>query len=207
VPPPSPPARERVALGVDGGAFFSGRAFGTGAEAVVGGGGMVGAALGRSAFRPALWLLGSYHVAFDVRGEFVDIHTTSATLRLAPTVRLFGGRRWFVEAGPEGGVDVFWTTPRANTNRDAAPRLGEDSTDASPMIGALAAAHFGVAQGADLFVALATDVDLAPHRYILAGANETETVFEQWRVRPALLVGFTFTVAGAPQYPPLESPR
>jgi hypothetical protein len=205
-PPPTPPAHERVALGIDGGAFFSGRAFGTGAETVVGGGGMVGLSLGRSGFRPAVWLLGSYHVAFDVRGDVVDIHTTSATFRLAPTVRLFGGQHWFVEAGPEVGADVFWTTPRPNTNPER-PRIAADSTDASPIVGVLTAAHLAVAQGADLFVAFALDADLTPHRYVVSGGAQPETVFEQWRVRPALLVGFTFTIAGVPQYPPIESPR
>jgi hypothetical protein len=206
-PKPAPPAKEGVAFGVDGGGFFSGRAFGTGAEAVVGGGGMIGASLGRGDFRPALWLLGTYHVAFDVRGEAVDIHTKAATLRLAPTFRLFGGRRWYVEAGPEIGVDVLWTTPRANSAGLPSGRLGADSTDASPMLGALAAAHLAVGQGADLFVAAAADVDLGPHRFVAMEGKTPDPVFEQWRLRPALLLGFTFTLAGAPQYASVEGPR
>jgi hypothetical protein len=193
-------------VGLEGGAFFAGRAVGTGAEAVVGGGGALALALGRGAFRPALWLLGSYHVAFDVRGELVDLHTKTATLRLAPTVRLVGGPRWFLEAGPEVGADVFWTTPRANSSGNSA-RLGPDSTDASPMVGALAAVHLAVAEAADLFVAASGDVDLGPHRFVVMRGGGPAPVFEQWRLRPALLLGFTFTIAGPAQYPHVESTR
>jgi hypothetical protein len=201
-PPPTPERRE---LGLDAGGFFAGRAFGTGAEAVVGGGGLVGGTLGQGPLRPALWVLGSYHVAFDVRGRFLDIHTKAATLRLAPTVRLFGGPRWRLEVGPTIGVDIFWTTPRANSSGVLEKRLAGDSTDASPTVGALAAVHFAVGPTADLFAALAADADIAPHRFVVLVGQQAEPLFEQWRVRPALLAGFTFNLAGATPYPPAQA--
>ncbi len=214
-PPPAPPpppradparaepprvAREESRFGLDGGAFFAGRAFGSGAETIVGGGGLVGAALGRSAWRPALWLIGTYHVAFDVRGRLVDVHAKAATLRLAPTIRLFGGERWLVEAGPEGGFDVMWSTPRANSTSLPDRRLGAESTDASPVLGAIVAAHFAVGPSADLLVAFSADVDLSPHRFVVLEGTQAEPLFTPWRVRPALLVGFTFNLAGSVPY-------
>jgi hypothetical protein len=213
-PQPEPPRPEppRIAaeapqrLGLDGGAFFAGRSFGTGAEAVVGGGGMLGAALGRGPFRPALWLIGTYHVAFDVRGRAVDVHTKAATLRLAPAIRVVGGQKWLVEAGPQGGFDVMWTTPRANSSGLPTERLGAENTDASPVVGAFVAAHFSVGPSADLVVALSADVDLSPHRFVIAEGNETEPLFTPWRVRPALLLGFTFNLAGSLPYAPAGAP-
>ena len=212
-PQPEPPKPEppRVAeapgrLGVDGGAFFAGRSFGSGAEAVVGGGGMVGAALGRGPFRPALWLIGTYHVAFDVRGRAVDVHTKAATLRLAPAIRVVGGAKWLIEAGPQGGFDVMWTTPRANSSGLPTERLGAETTDASPVVGAFVMAHFSVGPSADLVVALSADVDLSPHRFVIAEGRETEALFTPWRVRPALLLGFTFNLAGSLPYPAAGAP-
>jgi hypothetical protein len=207
-PQPEPPVRTdpaRVAngpprWGLDGGGFFAGRAFGTGAEAVVGGGGLVGAALGRAGFRPALWLIGTYHVAFDIRGQRVDVHAKAAAIRIAPTLRLFGGEKWLVEAGPEGGFDVMWTTPRANSTGLPTGRLGEESTDVSPVMGAIVAAHLSVGTSADLLLAFSTDIDLSPHRFVVTEGAEIEPLFVPWRIRPALLLGFTFNLAGSLPY-------
>jgi len=202
-PPPEPPrvASEEARWGLDGGGFFAGRAFGNGAEAVIGGGGLAGAALGRAGFRPALWLIGTYHVAFDVRGRSVDVHTRAATMRLAPTIRLFGGDRWLVEAGPEGGFDVMWTAPRPNaTGLPRNGRIGDESTDVSPIVGAIIAAHLSVGPSADLLLAFSADIDLSPHRFVVAEGTEIEPLFVPWRVRPAILVGFTFNLAGSVPY-------
>lgn len=210
-PEPASPAPPRAASGaprwgLDGGGFFAGRAFGSGAEAVVGGGGLVGAALGRGAFRPALWLIGTYHVAFDVRGRLVDVHTKAAAMRLAPTIRVFGGEKWLVEAGPQGGFDVMWTTPRANSSGLPPERLGDESADVSPVLGAIVAAHLSVGPSADLLLALSADVDLSPHRFVVAEGAEIQPLFAPWRVRPALLVGFTFNLAGSIPYASAGTP-
>ncbi len=203
-PPSSPPAprAEAARWSVDAGGFFGGRAFGAGAEGVVGGGGLAGAALGRGPWRPAVWLVGTYHVAFDVRGHLVDVHTKAVALRLAPALRLVGGERWFIEGGPQGGFDVMWTQPRANSAGLPTGRLGAASADASPVLGAMLAAHVAVGTSADLLFALSTDIDLSPHRFVVAEGAQTEVLFAPWRVRPALLLGFTFNIVGELPYAP-----
>jgi hypothetical protein len=193
------PAPRAPSWGLDGGGFFGSRSFGPGALAVVGGGGMVGGALSRGPFRPALWLAAAYHVAFDATGSLVDVHARVLALRLAPTVRLAGGAGWFVEAGPEAGLDVIWATPESSGL--PAGRLDPSRTDLSPMLGAFAAAHLAVGSTADLFLALSADADLAPPRYVMHEGATSEEVFLPWRVRPGLMLGFTFTLAGVPAYP------
>jgi hypothetical protein len=71
----------------------------------------------------------------------------------------------------------------------------------------VASAHLAVAEMADLFVALATDANLSPHRYLAMNGAAPEVVFEEWRIRPALIVGFTFTIAGTAQYAITEGAR
>jgi hypothetical protein len=52
-----------------------------------------------------------------------------------------------------------------------------------------------------------TDVDLAPHRYVVRdGSGVSEIVFSPSRVRPSLSIGFSFTVAGN-AYDPEPQPK
>jgi hypothetical protein len=194
---PSPPT-----WGLDGGAFFAGRSFGRDASVVIGGGGMVGASLGRGAWRPALWLTGTYHVPFDVQGPLVSVHMKALALRIAPTLKIAGGDGWMLEAGPEAGIDALWTTPRSTELPGG--RLAASDTAVSPVIGALVAAHVALGARADLVVAAVGDVDLAPRRYVVREGPDSEAVFAPIRFRPAIMAGFTFTMAGASAYPARE---
>jgi len=202
-PEPSPaPAREpeKVAgsMGFDGGAFAVGRALGSDANLAVGGGALVGWGFTREGIAPSLWLSGAYHAPVDAKSDLVDAHVNLLSLRLAPTIALARTSRWRLEVGPEGGVDVSWSS----TTSDSLPRsrLSAERQSASPMLGVLAMSRFAVAPTADVFLAATVDADLSPDRYVIREGGRSEVVFETWRVRPALAFGFTFSLAGPPLY-------
>ncbi len=213
-PPPSPekakpPATterdEGAGWGLDLGALAGSRMFGTGALFVVGGGATVGVASSRGAFRPELWLSGIFHVPYEVKGSRVDLHFSALALRLSPTLRLFGGSSWLVEGGPSAGVDVLWSSPRSSTVPSS--KLQGDRVDASPVLGALITGRVGVAKVADVFLQLALDADLAPQRYVLRVGKDTEGVFETFRLRPSLSLGFAFNLVGSSPYAHREERR
>jgi hypothetical protein len=143
-------------------------------------------------------------VPFDASGALVRVHSSALVTRVAATLQYRATNRLVLEIGPDAGADIFWVQPVAV----AVPsqRLDGSSTDASPMIGGLVAAHLAIARGSDMFLAFMTDVDLAPHRYVVHdGQDLTEVVYQPSRVRPALALGFTFTVAGSAHDP--EAPQ
>lgn len=203
--PPKPPRDEGAGWGFDAGALAGSRMFGTGALFVVGGGVTVGVASSRGPFRPELWLSGTFHVPYEVKGSMVDVRLSALALRVAPTVRLFGGSNWLVEAGPEAGVDVLWSSPRSSTV--PVSKLQADRVDASPVVGALVGGRVGVAKVADVFLQLALDADLAPQRYVVHVGKGTEGVFESFRLRPSLSLGFAFNLVGSSPYAHREERR
>jgi len=203
--PPKPPRDESAGWGLDAGALAGSRMFGTGALFVVGGGVTVGVASSRGAFRPELWLSGTFHVPYEVKGSMVDVQFSALALRLSPTLRLFGGSSWLVEAGPTAGVDVLWSSPRSSTV--PASKLRGDRVDASPVVGGLITGRLGVAKVADVFLQVALDADLAPQRYVLRVGKDTEGVFETFRLRPSLSLGFAFNLVGSSPYAHREERR
>ncbi len=201
-PPPDRVAPAEVSAahwGLDLGGFFGGRLFGGGSNLVVGGGGAAGLSARRGPWRPALWLVGEYHVAFEVPGDLVTVQTQVLSLRLVPTLQIAGGRSWLIEAGVGGGADIFFTTPRSADL--PAARLSSSSTTVWPTVTAMVAAHLAVAKTADLLLAVSLDGDLAPHRFVTEEGGVHKGVFEPWRFRPALLFGFTFAALGPAPYP------
>lgn len=184
---------------LDLGGRFVGRSFGGGSNLVIGGGGTVTIDKGRENFRPALLLSGEYHVAFDVPGDLVLVHTQVLSLRLVPTLRLAGKDAWFVDCGLGGGFDTFFTSPRSNDL--PATSLTGDRKDVAPVATALLAGHYAVARSADLVLALSLDGDMAPRRFVSDAAGTHQSVFAPTRFRPALAFGFTFGVVGPAPYP------
>ncbi len=212
IPPETPPRdavlpveSPRTGWGIDLGGFFGGRSFGGGSNLVVGGGGTAALSTRRGQWRPAVMLMGEYHVAFDVPGDLVSVHAQVLSLRLLPTFQIAGGASWLIEAGLGGGTDLFFTSARS-TDLPAAS-LKDSRTDAAPVLTAIVAAHVAVARSADLVLALSLDGDLAPRHFVADAAGTHEAIFAPQRFRPALMVGFTFAALGPVPYPTTGSGR
>ncbi len=181
--------------GVDIGAFFVGRGFGGDSSVVVGGGGKGMLRLGRGALHPAIALSGAYHVPFEASGSEVKVRASALALRVSGAAEYEITPRFVMSLGPSAGADVFFITPQGLTVPDDHVNAG--TTDVSPVLGGVLGARYAVTRGAEMFLDFGLDVDLKPHRYVVHdGPNISEIAFLPSRVRPALSLGFDFTVAG-----------
>ena len=193
---PRPARVPGVAL--DLGVFIDGRLFG-GSSPFAFGFGLNGAvAVGNTRFRPALWLSAGYHTPFQNSNDWAEVSTHAVALRLVPKVGLLGGDNWRLDAGLGGGADLFVSVVRSTV---LPPQLVEaPRADASPVLTALVAGHLGVARSADLSLSFTLDVDLAPRRFVVDVAGTREALFDPWRVRPGLMLGFTLSPVGPDPY-------
>jgi hypothetical protein len=198
VPDRIPEKKSSVPWGLDVGAFCDGNYVASSVGLVVGGGGAVSFALKRGNLRPALQISGSYHASFDASDAYVGDSMKLVSLRVIPTLQLFGGESWSVDAGVGGGVDAFITSPGSATVPGTF--VNEGGTYVDPIATATVTAHFAVASSADLFLSFALPADLAPHRYLDEVGGASNTVFLPARVRPAVAFGFEFTAAGRSPY-------
>lgn len=148
-----PEKKTSVPWGLDVGAFCDGNYMASGTGLVVGGGGAVAFALKRGNLRPAVQLSASYHASFDASDAYVDDNMKLVSLRLIPTLQLFGGESWSVDTGLGGGIDAFITSPGSATV--PSPFIHHGSTDFDPIATATITAHFAVASSADLFLSFA----------------------------------------------------
>jgi hypothetical protein len=48
----------------------------------------------------------------------------------------------------------------------------------------------------DVFLAISGELDLLPHRYVAAEPTTRHVLYDAWRVRPAVALGFTFDLVG-----------
>jgi hypothetical protein len=197
-PPPSLTAtmKEPGLIGVEIAGFFGGRAQGSSAPVGFGGGITAEVSLSTWELRPAIWLSGAYQAPLHARGrppsESVDFSVQSLALRIGPKITAYSGRSFRLDTGLGAGSDVFFTTVHVgNQSSDRATR-----TEATGVLTALVSAHFAVARSADVWLGLTVDLDLRPRKYVIGG----EPLFEAFPVRPALMLGFSFSAAGAEPY-------
>lgn len=199
VPLPSPEEDKRSGFALDLGAAFGGRAYASTAPFVFGGGAFVKVAAGRGQWRPALSLLGTFHVPFTADGSLIQLETQTLALRLLPSLTLYEGKSWALEGVGGGGADIFFVDPRSSV----VPRsVLRNQTDVAPVLTLGITARVALAEAADIFVTLGADADLAPPRYVTETANVHSEVFTPGRIRPFLLVGFAVTAFGPKPYAP-----
>jgi hypothetical protein len=110
----------------------------------------------------------------------------------------FRGDNWRLDAAVGGGADVFITEARSNILPPGA--VAAVRADASPVLSAQVTGRFGIARSADVWVGVMVDVDLAPRRFVVNVGGTTEELYLPWRVRPAVLLGFSFAPVGKEPY-------
>jgi hypothetical protein len=182
------------AVGVELGAFVGGRAFGDGAPFVFGGGVLASLRLEREgAWTPRFSLLGAYNGPFTATSNDVQLSTQSATVRALGGARLSLGRLAF-DGQLAVGFDSLFTDARSTT---LAPADLRDRHSASPVVGAMLTARVLLTPTTEVMLAATVDVDLLPRRFVSDITGTRTVLFETWRVRPAVLLGFSFDVVGA----------
>jgi hypothetical protein len=195
---PTLPASPRSRVALEGAVFLTTDSFADAAPIVVGGGTALAVTLGHGAFRPALRVFVGTAIPFHVDGPLVALDISTLTVRAGPMVRLFGGRTWLVELGVQAGADVLWVSPHSTGL--PSDRLNPSTVDASAVIGPIASARVAVGARVDFSLTVAADCDLAPRRYVIDDGPNVDVLFQPWVVRPMLLLGFDFTLAGPALY-------
>lgn len=188
---PPPVVAPKGGLGFELAPMVGARSFASNAPFVFGGG--VSASLlfdGGGAWMPRVTLLGIYNGPFDASGSYVQVNIQSVSLRALGGVRWTSGR-WGIDLGAGLGTDALLMSARSDT-------LGPDQVDRdhaewSPIITALAGVRYSLTSSTDLFVAVTGDVDLLPRRFVVqSSTGAKDLLVETWRVRPAVLLGFSF---------------
>ena len=185
---PAPSARD--GLGVELGAYASGRSFSDVAPLVLGAGIVSALRLpSRGALGARVALSMNWNGPFSVDTGLVTTATQSLSARLMAL-----GRYQFttlaVEVGLGGGADVLFTSSTFGSIGEGA--YLPETTEASPMLVASAGVRARISSSAELFGVLAGELDFVPRRYVVTGDGAPQVVFQTWRVRPALTLGFTF---------------
>jgi hypothetical protein len=192
---PSPPASEEVSGATLAlGAFLAGRGFGPGSSVAIGGGLNAALSLSQGRWRPSIGLQASYQAPFEIRSDWIQLSVQTISLRLGPAFALLRGSSWRVDLGLEAGADLFVTAPHSS---ELPPdRVGRPQLVAAPVLSGLIAGHLALARTVDLWLAVDVDVDLAPRRFVAELGPVKQELFSPWRVRPGMLLGFSFSAIG-----------
>lgn len=161
----------------------------------------IGGAFGmtwRRGVHPSVALSGRYDLPFDVGTDVVQTHTGVGAFRATTGLELLAVGRLGIDAAVGAGVDVLTVTSRSSVLPQG--RLEPSTTRVDPVLTSSVAARLGLASSVDLLLAFAVDADLAQRRYVTDAGGNRSVVFEPWRVRPFLSVGFAFTLAGPSRY-------
>jgi hypothetical protein len=183
--------------GLELGAWVSGRAV-TDQALFVPGGGLA------SAWRFPSWgKLGpvvavsvGYHGTFATSSPLVTTGTQSVSLRLLAQARYSLGDGLSLVGSLGAGADVFITSTGSELLEPSEYRA--ESVEVAPIVTAAFGVRGRVSPRVALFASLSADLDLAPRRYLTLVQGTRSLLFETWRVRPMLAVGFTFELWGGP---------
>jgi hypothetical protein len=116
----------------------------------------------------------------------VEIAIQSVSLRALGGVRWTSGR-FGVDLQLGGGTDALLMSAHSNF------QTLRDHAEWSPVITAMAGVRYSLTSATDVFVAVSGDVDLLPRRFLVQDTGGAKDLLvETWRVRPALLLGFSF---------------
>jgi hypothetical protein len=205
------PSRDRVAgtsesrpLALDLSTMAGGGPFASGAGVVARAGG--GAALvWRRGVRPSIGLAAQYAFPFDTGADVALAHVGVASFRGAVGLEVYGSPLFALDVGAGGGVDLLHVDPRSN----ALPkdRLGADSRRVDPIATASVTGHLAIGAGTALSLMLAADVDFASRHWVVEGSGGPTEAFAPSRVRPLVLIGFTFTAMGDARFAAREPSR
>jgi hypothetical protein len=148
----------------------------------------------RRGWSPSLGLDVHYILPFDAQGKQVTAHTSDLTFRLMTGVQLAHTSWLSVNAGAGGGVDVLMVDPTSKTY--GASAIDPGTTRASPILSAALGADLAIVSPVVLTLRVVGDFDVGDTLIYRDRMNANETVLSPWHVRPAVLLGFTFTPYG-----------
>lgn len=187
--PVTPPSRFVFALG----GFLTGRSYDARAPFVFGGGLEARGSVRADAWLPGLSLRVAYLAPVTRDSELARVVLQTLAFRLdAVLARTLGPVR--VSLGAGGGFDVLLA--QTSSGRVPPSTLTPSRGDVAPFIDAFLGFAWQPTSRSSLFLRVAADFDPAPRRYVAQVAGDTTTLLEPWRVRPSVLLGFSFDLVG-----------
>ena len=195
---PRPPGRDHDPVGLELGGFANTRIWGGGAPFTVGFGLQLELALAVLRARPALALSVGYQPPFEVSNDYASMLVHAVPLRLMAQLTPLRGDNARLDAALGGGADVFITATRTALVPPNTAVLPQGT--AAPVLTAQLTGRFGLVRSADLWLGVMVDVDLAPRNFVIAVGNGTEQLYQSWRVRPSIMLGFSLAPIGKEPY-------
>jgi hypothetical protein len=181
------PRHFELELGGFGGASVFGPS-----EALVGLGAFVDGGVRSAAFRFSVALsVGAYLPSTVARdGATASLHAETGRMSLVGAWHATPAFVPFLSVGAGGD--------RITMNANAAPGAWAAPAQArvDPMLQALLGAKIRLSANVAAFFAFGTDVDLAPHRYVIETNGARQTFLELGRVRPSAFLGLTMAFSG-----------
>lgn len=177
-------------------------ASGAGAVARAGGG---AALVWRRGLRPSVGLAAHYLFPFETGSDVALAHVGVASLRGAAALEIFGNTSFALDVAAGGGLDVLRVEPRSNVL--PADRLGATTHRVDPIASTAVTGHLAIGAGTALSLLVGADVDLTSRRWVVEGAAQRVEAFAPWRVRPMMMLGFTFTALGDGRFAAREAAR
>lgn len=141
---------------------------------------------------------------FDGEADSVSAHGSTVALRVQGGLEMV--RASWIIVGAVGGVgmDVIAVEPRSRTLPPNV--LGGASTRVDPILSLAVKVSFPIVSSVALTAMLGGDVDLVARRYVVDVGGTQDVALSPWRVRPTLLIGFTFTPFGSGAFAPRGAP-
>src|SRR5262249_23202418 len=151
-------------LGIDLGAFASGRTFLNGAPITPGGGVAVSLALDVGRFRPMLTVVGDYHGPFEVapNDRLYAVQVQTLSLRALLSLDVVGGDAFRVDVGLGAGADGF----SSKTMSELPQQWLKQHIDVDPVITLMVTGRLAIASSVDIYLAAAVDFDTWPLQLI-----------------------------------------
>ncbi len=202
VAPPRPPDADRALvtsqralsrLGLDVATYAGAGPFAN-ANYVVARMGAVLSATWAGRFRPALGANVEYVVPFEALGSVVVAHASLLSARLVPSAQVLKTQGIALETGLGGGIEAVTVGPLSKVL--PAQYLTSSTTRFDPLLSAIVTLHVALSPSVNATLAAMSDFDFATRTYAVNRGGVDSTVLSLWRVRPALVAGFSFTALG-----------
>ena len=182
-----------MGTGFELGAYMSGRSFTTDALVVMGVGLLTALRFpSLQGISPRLAVSVNWNGPFVTNSSAPPVKTSTQTLsmRLLAQVRFPLGASFALDVGLGAGADVFLSKSDAPTL--SANQLSTHLVVPSAILLASVGLRARVSSFAEIFFALAGDVDLSRHTYVSLLSGSRTPLFQHWLIRPALTLGFSF---------------
>jgi hypothetical protein len=155
--------------------------------------GAAGGATLDAPLQPGLALEGGYMIPLSLEREGLSATFSLVALRLRPSLQLFASPSVAVRAELAPGVNFITLSPES-AGDDILSR--DESSRVQPLLGFAGAAYFRLSHGLSAVARLGLDVDFAPRRWVIQGAEET-VFFETSRFQPQTTLGLDWSPSEA----------